>query len=1111
MRRFMLTVVSCTLIAGLAGPVAARKATPKVKKAAAVRSEAKLSATLAGLKFRSIGPALTSGRITDIAVNPEHPEIFYVASASGGVWKTVNGGTTFEPIFDHEGSYSIGCVTVDHTNPSVVWVGTGENNSQRSVSFGDGVYRSDDGGAHWKNMGLKTSEHISKIVIDPRDDRVVWVAAQGPLWRDGGDRGLYKTTDGGRTWKAVLSISPRTGVTDVVLDPRNPDVVYAAAYERQRHVWTLVDGGPESAIYKSTNGGATWRKLTNGLPKNVDLGRIGLAIAPSAPDTVYAIVEAAEGKGGFYRSTDRGETWERRSDYTTSSPQYYNEIFCDPNDPNRVYAMDTFMHVTEDGGKTWSKVPENHKHVDNHALWIDPKDTRHLLAGCDGGLYESWDRGATWRFFSNLPVTQFYRVALDTSEPFYFVYGGTQDNATLGGPSATLNGTGITDADWFVTVFGDGFRPAVDPKNPDTVYSESQYGGLVRYDRKTGEMVDIQPQPAPGQPPLRWNWDTPLIISPHDHNRLYVAAQEIYRSDDRGNSWRAISPDLTRGLDRNALPVLGRVWSVDAVAKNASTSPYGNIVALTESPLVAGLLYAGTDDGLIQVTEDGGAHWRKIDHVPGVPERTYVSALVASASDPNLVYAAFDNHKMGDFKPYLYRSTDRGRTWTPIMSNLPDRQIVHAVAEDPGDPSLLFAGTEFGVWFSPDAGGRWIQLKGGLPTIAVRDLAIQREKHDLVLATFGRGFYVLDDYRPLREVGRGVLKKPAALFDVRDALLYVPRQPLGIHGTGFLGDNFYAASNPPFGAVVTYFLKNGLESRAEARRAAERKARKAGKTIAWPSWNELRAEDREVAPAVVLTIKDDAGNVVRRITGPTKAGIHRVAWDLRYPATTPVPLKKKTDLAPWDEPDRGPLVLPGTYSVTLETLIDGVLKDVAGPVSFRVRPLAGHVPPASVLRATAAFREQVARLRGAAHGALEAANEASVQLERIRKTLLVAPGTDPVLIQKVTVLTDRLDDILTALRGDTTKTKRWTPAPPSVIDRVERIVGSQWLTNEPPTRTQKDAFRWASQALAAQLTKLRTLVTVDIAAINQKLAAAGAPWTPCRIPEWKTGEGRQGK
>ena len=1101
MRRVFSLVLSLFMVAVQTGAASPGKTS---RKAAQPKPAALLNAgTLKGLALRPIGPALTSGRITDIAVDPLRPSIFYVASASGGVWKTVNGGTTFGPIFDHEGSYSIGCVTVDAKNPSVVWVGTGENNSQRSVSFGDGVYRSNDGGAHWKNMGLKTSEHIAKIVIDPRDDRVVWVAAQGPLWRDGGERGLYKTTDGGATWKAVLTISPRTGVTDVVLDPRNPDVVYAAAYQRQRHVWSLVDGGPESAIYKSTDGGATWRKLTNGLPKDVDLGRIGLAVAPSDPDVVYAIVEAAEGKGGFFRSTDRGETWEKRSDYMPRSPQYYNEIFCDAQDAGRVYAMDTFMHVTEDGGKTWSKVPENHKHVDNHALWIDPRDTRHLLAGCDGGLYESRDRGRTWRFFANLPVTQFYRVAVDTSTPFYFVYGGTQDNATLGGPSRTLSDTGITNTDWFITVFGDGFRPAVDPKDPNTVYSESQYGGLVRYDRRTGEMVDIQPQPAPGEPPLRWNWDTPLMVSLHDHERLYVAAQKVYRSDDRGDTWKAISGDLTRGLDRNKLPLMGRVWGVDAVAKNASTSPYGNIVALTESPLVEGLLYAGTDDGLIQVTENGGKSWRRVDHVPGVPERTYVSALVGSSHDANVVYAAFDNHKMGDFKPYLYRSTDRGRTWTPIIGNLPNRQVVHAVAEDDGDAKLLFAGTELGLWFSSDAGAHWIELKGGLPTIAVRDLAIQPREHDLVLATFGRGFYILDDYRALRQAKPGGLDKPGRLFPVRDARLYVPRRPLGIHGTGFLGDSFFAAPNPPFGAVFTYFLKDGLKSRTEQRRESERAARKAGKAPSWPSWDELRAEDREAEPAVVLTVTDADGNVVRRITGPRKKGFHRVAWDLRYPAATPVPLDGEKDRAPWDEPDRGPMVLPGSYSVTLGTLVNGVLTELAGPVSFKVVPLSGHLPSPGTLQATAAFRRKVARLRGTAHGALEAAKETAGSLRHIRKTLLATPAADAKLVEQVTTLQNRLDDILTTLRGDKTREKRWTPAPPSVLDRVERIVASQWLTNAPPTTTQERAYGWASDALAEQLKRLHRLVDVDLAAINERLAEIGAPWTPSRIPTWQ--------
>ena len=541
------------------------------------------SDTFKGLELRSIGPALTSGRITDLAVDPENKHRWFVAAADGGVWRTVNSGTTFQPVFDGEVSHSIGCVTIDPNDPFVIWVGSGENNSQRVVGYGDGIYRSDDGGESWKNMGLKASEHISKILVDPRDSRVVWVAAQGPLWGPGGDRGLYKTTDGGKTWNRSLTISENTGVTDVVMDPRDPDLLYASAYQRRRHVFTLIDGGPESAIYKSVDGGANWRKITTGLPKE-DMGRIGLAVAPAEPDTVYAVIEAANKAGGFFRSENRGETWEKRSDYVPGGPQYYNEIFVDPEDKDRVYSMDVWIQVTDDAGKTFHKLGEPSKHVDNHVIWIDPEDTRHYIVGCDGGIYESFDRAATWRFSANLPVTQFYRVSVDEASPIYNVFGGTQDNFSLGGPSRTRNIHGIANSDWFVTQGGDGFQSQIDPQDPNTVYAEAQYGVLTRFDRRTGESLVIQPQSAPGEPPLRWNWDSPLIISPHNHTRLYFAAQKIFRSDDRGNTWKAVSGDLTRQIDRNKLKVMGRVWPADAVAKNASTSFYGNIVSLAESP-----------------------------------------------------------------------------------------------------------------------------------------------------------------------------------------------------------------------------------------------------------------------------------------------------------------------------------------------------------------------------------------------------------------------------------------------------------------------------------------------------------------------------------------------
>ncbi|MGE5431300.1 MAG: WD40/YVTN/BNR-like repeat-containing protein, partial [Syntrophomonadaceae bacterium] len=512
------------------------------------------SAAFNGLKFRSIGPALTSGRISDFAVNPKDRSQYYAAAASGGIWKTTNAGTSWTPVFDNEGSYSIGCLAMDPNNTNVIWVGTGENNSQRSVSYGDGLYRSDDGGKSWKNMGLKNSEHIGKILIDPRNSNVVYAASQGPLWGPGGDRGLYKSTDNGITWKAVLTISENTGINDMVFDPSNPDVIYASSYQRRRHVYTVIDGGPESAIYKSTDAGATWNKLATGLP-TADMGKIGLAVSPVNTNIVYAVIEAAQGKGGFFRSMDKGAAWEKMSSYVSGSAQYYNEIYADPKDPDRVYAMDTYLMVTDDGGKTFRQLGERFKHVDNHAMWIDPNNTNYYLVGCDGGIYESFDRGQMWNYKSNLPVTQFYRVAVDNTLPFYYIYGGTQDNFSLGGPSATTNISGIPNSDWYVTQGGDGFYSRVDPEDPNTVYSESQYGGLVRYDKKTGEIMGIKPVEAKGEEALRWNWDAPLIISPHSHTRLYFAANKLFRSDDRGNSWKEISGDLSRQIDRNKLPV----------------------------------------------------------------------------------------------------------------------------------------------------------------------------------------------------------------------------------------------------------------------------------------------------------------------------------------------------------------------------------------------------------------------------------------------------------------------------------------------------------------------------------------------------------------------------
>ena len=687
---------------------------------------------LGAFKLRSVGPALTSGRISDFAVHPDKRHEYYVATSSGGVWKTINGGANYTPIFDRQGSYSIGCITMDPNNPYIIWVGTGENNNQRSVGYGDGIYRSKDGGKTWNHMGLKNSEHIAKIIVDPRNSNIIYVAAIGPLWSEGGDRGLYKSIDGGETWENKISVDEHTGVTDLIMDPNNPDVLYAATYQRRRHVFTWMSGGPGSGLYKSTDSGESWEQLKTGLPSSI-IGRIGLAISPANSDIVYAIIEAMDGQQGFYRTSNRGGSWEKMSSYTTSG-NYYQEIVVDPKDVNTVYSLSTYNMVTRDGGKSFSRLGEKNKHVDNHVMWIDPNDTDYLLNGCDGGIYESFDRGKNWIYKENLPVTQFYKVTVDNDLPFYNIYGGTQDNYSLGGPSRTKSQNGITNEDWFVTLGGDGFESAVDPENPNIIYAQYQYGNLYRYDKASGERIDIKPRARKNENAYTWNWDAPLQVSSHVPKRVYFAANKLFRSDDRGNTWEVISDELSRGVDRNKLKVMGRTWSVDMIEKNGGVSKFGAAIAFHESPIDKNLLYVGTDDGLIHVTENSGNTWKKYERFSNVPKMTYVNMLLASQHNENVVYSVFNNHKKGDFKPYLFRSDNKGKSWKSISSNLPIRGSVYSIAEDHIDPNLLFVGTEFGLFFSLDGGAYWKQIKAGLPTIAVRDLAIQERENDLAVS-----------------------------------------------------------------------------------------------------------------------------------------------------------------------------------------------------------------------------------------------------------------------------------------------------------------------------------------------------------------------------------------
>jgi photosystem II stability/assembly factor-like uncharacterized protein len=922
------------------------------------------------------------------------------------------------------------------------------------------------------------------------------------LWGPGGDRGLFKTTDGGKTWKKVLSISDNTGVTDILLDPRRPDVLLAAAYQRRRHVWTLINGGPESALYRSTDAGATWTKLKSGLP-TVDLGRIGLAQAPSNPDIVYAIIEAADKKGGIFRSSDGGVTWERRTEFDQQA-QYYSQLTVDPGNPDRVYVMNVYIQVSDDGAKTLRRLGERSKHVDSHVLWIDPKHPDFFRVGCDGGIYESHDQGANWKFHGNLPITQFYDVAVDEAGPFYHVYGGTQDNFTLGGPARTRNLTGITNADWFVTQGGDGFHSRVDPKDPDTVYSEAQYGVLVRFDRHTGQSMGVQPQPGKDEPPLRWNWDSPLLISPHLHTRLYFAANKVFRSDDRGNTWKAISGDLTRQIDRNQLPVMGKVWNVDAVAKNVSTSFYGNITALAESPKQEGLLYAGTDDGLVQVTDDNGAHWRKIDTFAGVPDRTYISRLLASLHDATTIYGSFDNHKNADFAPYLLKSKDAGKTWVSIAGDLPVNGSVLALAEDHVDPNLLFVGTEFGLYVTTDGGKKWLRLKGGLPTIAVRDLAIQRQENDLVVGTFGRGIYVLDDYTPLRGLKPEILAKEAVLFPAKNALLYIPARPYGLRGKGFQGAAFYTADNPPFGATFTYYLKETIKTRKQTRQEAEKEATKKGAASPYPSRDELRLEEEEEAPTVLLTIADAEGHVLRTLSGPVEKGFHRVSWDLREPsASLPRPRPPGRDADLFSPEPVGPLVMPGTYRVTMGKRVRSVETPLAEGQDFTIVVDGAAVADPADLKVLQLFQQKVARLQRAVAGALEASKSLEERLGQIKRALDHAPSVAAQWRETARALDKRNREIVRALRGDVMLRSRNENTPPSIAERVEGIVDAQRLSLSRPTTTQEEEYGIASQEFGQELAKLRALIDVDLRALEKALDIAGAPWTPGRLPEWK--------
>jgi len=755
--------------------------------------------------------------------------------------------------------------------------------------------------------------------------------------------------------------------------------------------------------------------------------------------------------------------------------------------------MDTWMSKSTDGGKTFKKVGEDAKHVDNHCIWVNPKDNNHWLVGCDGGIYETWDAAKTWSFKANLPVTQFYKVALDNDEPFYNIYGGTQDNFSLGGPSRTNTNHGIMNSDWFITHGGDGFESQVDPENPNIVYAQSQYGVLVRYDKLSGEEVGIQPKERKDENGYRWNWDAPLQVSHHKSGRLYFAANKVFRSDDYGNNWTVISDDLTQQINRNELKIMDRVWSIDAVAKNRSTSPYGTIVAFSESPQDENLLVVGTDDGLIQISTDGGGSWKQTSNISGVPKNSYVNAVYCSNHDANVIYAAFNHHKYGDFRPYLYKSINKGMSWTKISANLPERGSVYAIEEDHIDRDLLFCGTEFGVFFSTNGGGHWKQMKAGVPTIAVRDLAIQRRENDLVLGTFGRGFYVLDDYSALRAVGNGKIDEVASIYPIRSAYQFEYNQPLGLPGKSFQGDSYYTAENLGSVVLMDYYYNDEYKSLKDQRRKQANEDKKNKKGNAYPSYDELLAEAEETESQLIFTIRNKAGEIVRKLTAKPKKGIHRLQWDMRYASKAPIKLSKPSFYNPFAGKEQGPLVQPGEYTVSMSKIHNGAAEKLTEPVAFTIKALDNRVMPATDVDKKEEFQKELAELSRKIEGAGHMLRELDNRMKHIKVAIQRVELPSETLLEDHYAISKKVRDFKRTFQGDNIKTRLDIDQPPSPGTRIG------WINSTAdPTGTHQMSFSIAKEEFEPLLAQLKTMINKDLEALEKELEEADAPYTPGR-------------
>lgn len=1047
---------------------------------------------VSGMKLRGIGPSLMGGRIADIAIHPSDLSTWYVAVGSGNLWKTSNRGITWSPIFENQSTYSIGTVTIDPNNPNVIWVGTGENVSGRHVGWGDGIYKSTDAGKTWKNMGLNKSEHIGKILVDPRNSDVILVAAEGPLWSAGGERGLYKSVNGGQTWKLVLQIDQYTGVTDIEFNPDNPDVVYAAAYQRFRRTWALMSGGPNSGIYKSTDNGEIFTKIKTGLPIG-DMGKIGLAVTPANPNLVYATIEANDKEKGFYRSTDQGASWGKQNSYISggTGPHYYQELEASPHDPDLVYQMDVFLHITRDGGKTIDYLGNGReKHSDNHALWIDPTDGNHMIAGSDGGLYETFDGGSFWRHFANLPISQFYKLGLDNSEPFYNIVGGAQDLGTLIGPSRTTSAEGILNRDWYVPLGADGYGSVYDPEDNNTAYMETQQGNLQRLNVATGELIGIRPQPNADEAPERWNWDSPIHISPHNHNRIYFGSQRLWQSDNRGDSWQAISEDLTTNTNRYELELMDRVWSIDDLYDNGAMSKYATLTTISESSKVEGLLYTGSDDGLVHVSEDGGQNWRR-SNIPKVPPRSFINDIEASPLEEDVVFSVVDAHKFGDYAPYIFMSSDRGKTWKSISGDLPTGTIVWAIKQDHVAANLLFIGAEDGMYFSYNKGTNWVKLKGA-PTIPFRDITTHTRDNDLVGATFGRGFYILDDYAPLRNLSQAVADRTNSLFAVRDTWWYVPTVPFQAKGMPSQGSAHYVAENPAFGATISYYLSDIPKSQADQRKDREKAIKKANGNVPFPGWDNLNEERKNGEPQLLILIKDEAGNPVRWLEGGSSKGLHRINWDLKLPAPDAIRLTKPVFQPPWVGDAEGPLAAPGKYSALLFIEHNGDLMAQGDAQAFEVKPIPS-LEKVDFDR-VAAFQKDTREMLLKISSIGQQLSEAGERLRFIKAALKQTPKAEASHYSKWNELNSSLMDLRKVLYGDPTRSQLDESRQPGIANRVGTVAYSHWGTTNLPTETMKEQVKIAENDLSEFSSDLNDYLGA-LASYEAELTALGAPYT----------------